>query len=86
MAQVKHKQQYRVVNESNKPRSASRSKAQITIVDIREEITDDSNYRLQKIGELLINARIRQGKSGKVQSGIYEDEKWLKQKASLKVQ
>ena len=86
MAQVKHKQQYRVVNESNKPRSVSRSKAQITIVDIREEVTNDSLLRLQKIGELLINARILQAKSGNVQSGTNEDENCLNPKTYSKVQ
>ena len=60
MAQVKHKQLYRRINGQKYSHSSSRSKAQINIVDIREEIKDDSSYRLQKIGELLINARIRQ--------------------------
>ena len=73
MAQVKHKQQYRSNNVRNEPRSSRQSKAQIIIVDIREEITDDSNYRLQKIGELLINARIRQNKEPELSNSPYED-------------
>ena len=86
MAQVKHKQRYRSDDESYTPRSTSRSKGAINIIGIREEVANDSLLRLQKIGELLINARIRQANSWEVQSSICEDEKWLKQKAFLKVQ
>ena len=78
MAQVKHKQQYRSYDEKNNPQSSRRSKGEINIIGIREEVTNDSILRLQKVGELLINARIRQAKSGKVQSSIYEDEQCLK--------
>ena len=86
MAQVKHKQQYRSDYESYTPQSASRSNAQISIVDIREEVTNDSILRLQKIGELLINARIRQNKSRNIQSGTHEDEHCLNPKTYLEAQ
>ena len=86
MAQVKHKQRYRSDDESYTPRSTSRSKGAINIIGIREEVTNDSILRLQKIGELLINARIRQAKSRNVQSCTHEDENCLTPKIYLKVQ
>lgn len=86
MAQVKHKQQYRSYDEKNNPQSSRRSKGEINIIGIREEVTNDSILRLQKIGELLINVRIRQNKSGNIQSGTHEDEHCLNPKTYLKVQ
>ena len=79
MAQVEHKQQYRSNNENNNPQSSRRSKAQINITNIREEIADDSILRLQKIGELLINARIRQNKEPELSNSSDEDEQCLNQ-------
>ena len=86
MAQVKHKQEHRSNDEKNNPQSSNRSKAKIIVVDIREEVTNDSILRLQKLGELLINARIRQNKSRNIQSGTHEDEHCLNPKTYLEVQ
>lgn len=77
MAQVKHKQQYRSNNEKNNPQSSRRSKGEITIVDIREEVANDSILRLQKIGELLINARIRQNNEPELSNSPNECEQCL---------
>ena len=86
MAQVKHKQQYRSDDESYTPQSASRSKGEINILDIREELPADLELRLQRIGELLINARIRQDKSRNIQSSTHEDEHCLNPKTYLEAQ
>ena len=77
MAQVKHKQQYRSNNESNTLQRASRSKGKISIVGICEKITDDSNYRLQKIGALLINARIRKNDEPELSGSHNVDKQWV---------
>lgn len=77
MAQVKHKQQYRSKNESYTLQRTSRSKGKISIVGICEEITDDSNYRLQKIGALLINARIRKNDVPELSRSPNVDKQWV---------
>ena len=77
MAQVKHKQRYRSDDENYTPRSASRSKGAINIIRIREEVTNDSILRLQKIGELLINARIRQKSEPELSNSPNEGEQCL---------
>ena len=77
MAQVVHKQRYRSMNGSYTRQPASRSKGVLNIIAIREEVTNDSILRLQKIGELLINARIRQNNKPELSNSPNECEQCL---------